>query len=347
MKNSSVFGVYSAARKSCEALCEMNSTNTGINLISPMISKVNHYDSDSQQQGQPSPASHQLNYHLDTLNDYIKVNEHKVDSKTESSLIKLNHDELSADFFDSIDIDDDCILSLSSDQLGDEMIDINNQQSELADINDDPNLNQTYHNSTNHSFNNDDCSINSNSGSVSRWFRNSSVTTPSPTSSIMTNAISNVPSPSITTSDSKVDSSVQVSSSLTLETSSMSDGCEQQPSPSLAVTSTNNTGTSNKHIPTSPLFSTEIDDIPRHTLCPLCDNSRSFCSSSSVTRHLRSVHKLADLMETKGSYCLFCNEFFEDLDTFFNDLQTKHQFVAQNPSDLRLTKHFFKSFDGK
>ena len=348
-----------------------------------MITKVDHHN--NHYNDPPSPTN-QLNYHLDTyeLNDFLKVNDNDnhvnddddddVDDDDDGgdlqqapnddvnlnklNLIKLNQNDLmQTDFFDSIDIDDDCSLSLNSDQLGDDMIDINNHHhtQDLDTVQDDVAcISQTYQQaSTNNSFNNDDCS----SSSVNCWITNN-VVTPSPTSSIVTNTVvsSSAPSPLITSVTScKQDCSIQVSNNLMLDNSDQNESLQTAANSSaigsinstVSICSNSGTQQANKpHIATSPLFSTETDEIPRHTFCPLCDNSRSFCSSSSVTRHLRSVHKLTDLTESKGCYCLLCNEFFEDLNIYFNDLQQKHQLVIQKHSEVALTKHKFNSFDG-
>lgn len=84
------------------------------------------------------------------------------------------------------------------------------------------------------------------------------------------------------------------------------------------------------------------------TVCPLCDNAKSFCSSSSVTRHLRSVHKLNDLLGTRNCYCLLCARFIEDLPEFFSHLKSDHQLLQQpNPIKDLYVRHHFKSFEGK
>lgn len=88
------------------------------------------------------------------------------------------------------------------------------------------------------------------------------------------------------------------------------------------------------------------DEITRHTLCPICDNPRPFCSSSSVTRHLRSVHKLTDLMESKYCYCLICHAFEEDINAYYQHLQKIHEFNIEKHFSLLFTKQTFENIDG-
>ena len=93
---------------------------------------------------------------------------------------------------------------------------------------------------------------------------------------------------------------------------------------------------------------TYTDEICRLTICPLCDNAKSFCSSSSVTRHLRSVHKLNDLLGTRNCYCLLCSRFLEDLGEFFGHLKSDHQLLKQpEPVNTLYVRHVFKTFEGK
>lgn len=89
------------------------------------------------------------------------------------------------------------------------------------------------------------------------------------------------------------------------------------------------------------------EEICRLTVCPLCDNTKSFCSSSSVTRHLRSVHKLNDLLGTRNCYCLLCARFMEDNGEFFAHLKKDHLLLQQaEPISSLYVRHVFKSFDG-
>lgn len=114
-------------------------------------------------------------------------------------------------------------------------------------------------------------------------------------------------------------------------------------------------GTSTSNLPTnldppeSPSMGKVMkEEVCRLTVCPLCDNAKSFCSSSSVTRHLRSVHKLNDLLGTRNCYCLLCARFIEDLPEFFSHLKSDHQLLQQsNPVSDLYVRHHFKSFEGK
>lgn len=94
------------------------------------------------------------------------------------------------------------------------------------------------------------------------------------------------------------------------------------------------------------LSGSDHDEIARHTLCPICDNPRPFCSSSSVTRHLRSVHKLTDLMESKYCYCLICHAFEEDINAYYQHLQKFHEFNIEKHFSLLFTKQTFENIDG-
>lgn len=101
--------------------------------------------------------------------------------------------------------------------------------------------------------------------------------------------------------------------------------------------------------PESPSMGKVVkEEVCRLTVCPLCDNAKSFCSSSSVTRHLRSVHKLNDLLGTRNCYCLLCARFIEDLPEFFSHLKSDHQLLQQsNPVNDLYVRHHFKTFEGK
>nr|XP_027196154.1 putative uncharacterized protein DDB_G0292292 [Dermatophagoides pteronyssinus] len=96
---------------------------------------------------------------------------------------------------------------------------------------------------------------------------------------------------------------------------------------------------------TSIYLSQDQDEMPRHTICPLCENTRSFCSSSSVTRHIRSVHKLTDLTEAKYCYCLFCQQFQEDIHSYYRHLEHGHQFDLDRNFSLLFTKKIFTSIE--
>ncbi|KAH9420504.1 hypothetical protein DERP_000930 [Dermatophagoides pteronyssinus] len=96
---------------------------------------------------------------------------------------------------------------------------------------------------------------------------------------------------------------------------------------------------------TSIYLSQDQDEMPRHTICPLCENTRSFCSSSSVTRHIRSVHKLTDLTEAKYCYCLFCQQFQEDIHSYYRHLEHGHQFDLDRNFSLLFTKKIFASIE--
>ena len=112
------------------------------------------------------------------------------------------------------------------------------------------------------------------------------------------------------------------------------------------TSSTTSSSSSSSTTQASNYLSQDHDEIPRHTLCPLCDNTRSFCSSSSVTRHIRSVHKFSDLMDAKYCYCLLCQQFQEDVHSYFRHLELVHQFDLDKNFSLLFTKRTFTSIEG-
>lgn len=134
-----------------------------------------------------------------------------------------------------------------------------------------------------------------------------------------------------------------------LSNSNTSTSSAHSPSPTNGVAASGESSnlSTSLETPESPSMAKAMkEEVCRLTVCPLCDNAKSFCSSSSVTRHLRSVHKLNDLLGTRNCYCLLCARFIEDLPEFFSHLKSDHQLLQQpNPIKDLYVRHHFKSFE--